>query len=70
MLPECPEDLRYLLPYLQRGSELRGRDPVVAYYCGFYAANLAMTKGYPKSPVNDAFLSALLDELNSVLELA
>ena len=85
MLPECPPDLRPLLPYLQRASELRGREPIVAYYCraasvgpagrtnghhrmtgGFYAAHLALAKGYPKSASNDAFLMNLFDELERV----
>lgn len=66
MLPECPDDLKFVLPYLQRASELKARDPVVAYYCGFYAANLALQKGFPKTPANDGFLMALLDELSSV----
>jgi len=67
MLPECPDGLKFTLPYLQRAAELKGRDPIVAYYCGFYAANLAMQRGYPKTPENDAFLMALLDELGAVL---
>lgn len=66
MLPEVPDELKYILPYLQRASELKARDPVVAYYCGFYAANLALKKGYSKTPENDAFLLALLDELGAV----
>lgn len=33
MLPECPEDLRPLLPFLQRASELKTREPVISYYC-------------------------------------
>jgi len=33
---------------------------------GFYAANLAVTKGYPKTAENDGYIVALLDELNEV----
>ncbi len=33
---------------------------------GFYAANLALSRGYPRSKENDAFLSALFDELEKV----
>lgn len=67
VLPECPDDLKYILPFLQRAAELKSRDPVMAYYCGFYAANMALQKGYAKNPQNDSFLMALLDELGAVL---
>lgn len=80
MLPECPEDLKHLLPYLQRASELKNREPVIAYYCtagffvcmcvtlqgGFYAANIALTKGFPKTKENEAYILALLNELEAV----
>lgn len=66
MLPELPDDLKYILPYLQRASELKMRDPVVAYYCEFYAANLALQKGYPKTETNERYLMALLDQLGAV----
>ncbi len=66
MLPECPDDLKHLLPYLQRSSEMKNRDSIVSYYCGFYAANLAIQRGYPKTPENETFLMALLDELGVV----
>lgn len=36
MLPECPDDFKHLLPYLQRASELKGREPVIAYYSTKY----------------------------------
>lgn len=43
VLPECPDDLKYLLPYLQRSSELKGREPLIAYYCNksFYGNALS-----------------------------
>ena len=33
MLPDCPDELKHILPYLQRASELKGREPLIAYYC-------------------------------------
>jgi len=66
MLPECPDDFKFILPYLQRASELKGRDPIMTYYCQFYAANLTLSRGYPKTPENDAFLMSIFDELESV----
>jgi vacuolar protein sorting-associated protein VTA1 len=66
MLSECPEDFKHLLPYFQRASELKTREPVIAYYCGYYAVSVALCKPYPKSPENDAFIKALFDELEQV----
>jgi vacuolar protein sorting-associated protein VTA1 len=31
-MDSLPEELKYLLPYLQRSQELQSREPVVAYY--------------------------------------
>ena len=36
---------------------------------GFYAANMALIKGYPKSKENDVFLNSLFDELEKVLHV-
>lgn len=66
MLPECPEELRPLiLPFLQRAEELRGREPVVAYYCGMYAATLALTRGRSGTPEATAFTKALIESLEA-----
>jgi hypothetical protein len=35
MLPACPPDLHHLLPYLQRAAELKGREPIISFYCTF-----------------------------------
>lgn len=65
MLPDIPDDLRFMLPYLQRASELKMKDAVMAYYCLFYAVQLS-NRGYPRTPANSSFLMALLDELEAV----
>lgn len=60
-----PEDLKYISHYLQRASELRAKDPVVAYYCNYYAAKLAINKG-PKNKETNAYLYKLLNLLEQV----
>ncbi|KAI0778443.1 Vta1 like-domain-containing protein [Trametes elegans] len=37
-LPPVPPELRAIQPYLQRADELSAKDPVIAYWCAYYAA--------------------------------
>ncbi|KAI9029375.1 Vta1 like-domain-containing protein [Hyaloraphidium curvatum] len=67
--PAVPPELKAISPYLQRGSELRGREPVVAYYCGssrdYYAARMALEKmeqGARSKEVQE-YLYGLMDRL-------
>jgi hypothetical protein len=32
-----PDSLKAIKPYLERGTELKSRDPIVAYHCRLYA---------------------------------
>jgi len=32
-----PDSLKAIKPYLERGAELKGRDPIVGYHCRLYA---------------------------------
>ncbi|KAJ2958956.1 hypothetical protein NQZ79_g5545 [Umbelopsis isabellina] len=59
-----PEELKYLLPYLQRAQELQTREPIVAYYAKYYAAKLALSKG-PKNKNTEKYILSLLDELEA-----
>ncbi|ORX58296.1 DUF605-domain-containing protein [Hesseltinella vesiculosa] len=59
---DVPASLKYIAPFIQRGAELKDREPVMSYYALYYAVQLAMKRG-PRSPENDAFLSQLLDGL-------
>ena len=59
------EDLKFIQPFLQRATELQNRDPVVAYYCQFYAAKLAI-ESPTKTPESQAFLMEHLEKLEKV----
>ncbi|KAI0830572.1 Vta1 like-domain-containing protein [Trametes gibbosa] len=37
-LPATPVELKTISPYLQRADELSAKDPVIAYWCAYYAA--------------------------------
>ncbi|KAI9355957.1 Vta1 like-domain-containing protein [Zopfochytrium polystomum] len=59
---EVPEDLKFISGFLQRAEELQTRDPVVSYYCNYYAAKLAIERN-AQSHQSQAFLMNLLDVL-------
>ncbi|EIW64347.1 DUF605-domain-containing protein [Trametes versicolor FP-101664 SS1] len=37
-LPPTPPELKAITPYLQRADEISPKDPVIAYWCAYYAA--------------------------------
>ncbi|KAI5123598.1 hypothetical protein M0805_003415 [Coniferiporia weirii] len=41
-LPQLPTSLKPIAPYIQRAEELRSKDPVIAYWCTYYAAQLGL----------------------------
>ncbi|TPX72268.1 hypothetical protein SpCBS45565_g00665 [Spizellomyces sp. 'palustris'] len=57
-----PDELKFVNAYLQRAHELQTKEPIVAYYCKYYAAKLAIDKG-GKSKEAQLFLLGLMDEL-------
>ncbi|KND01035.1 uncharacterized protein SPPG_04128 [Spizellomyces punctatus DAOM BR117] len=57
-----PDELKFVNAYLQRAQELQTKEPIVAYYCKYYAAKLAIDKG-GKSKEAQLFLLGLMDEL-------
>ncbi|KAJ1994229.1 hypothetical protein GGI25_003413 [Coemansia spiralis] len=61
-LKTVPEDLKQILPYIQRGQEIAKVDPIVSYFCKYYAARLAIASG-STSPESQTYLAALLDQL-------
>ena len=70
MLPDCPIELNFLVPFLQRAYEMAESQPVMAYYCKFYSIALAL-KGssqnkFKRTPQTDAFLAKLFDDLETV----
>ncbi|ORY03189.1 DUF605-domain-containing protein [Basidiobolus meristosporus CBS 931.73] len=61
-MENVPEALRFITPYYQRSKELKNHEPVIAYYCNYYAAKLAIAKG-AKDKECQLFLVTLLDNL-------
>ncbi|EKM84108.1 hypothetical protein AGABI1DRAFT_117552 [Agaricus bisporus var. burnettii JB137-S8] len=41
-LPPISPDLRPIVPYLQRADELKVHEPIIAYWCAYYAAQLGL----------------------------
>ncbi|KAF5388600.1 hypothetical protein D9757_004667 [Collybiopsis confluens] len=42
-LPPVPPSLKSIAPYLQRADELYQKEPVVAYWCAYYAAQVGIS---------------------------
>eukprot|EP00842_Homolaphlyctis_polyrhiza_P006504 jgi/Hompol1/6855/HPOL_000365-RA len=57
-----PPELQFVASFVQRAQELKMREPIVAYYCNFYAAKLAIEKGVT-SKESQTFLLSLMDTL-------
>ncbi|KAI8064169.1 Vta1 like-domain-containing protein [Gongronella butleri] len=59
---DVPADLKFIAPYIQRGEELKEREPIVSYYATYYAVKLALQQG-PNTPDTKLYISHLLDGL-------
>ncbi|KAJ2455904.1 hypothetical protein EV183_000520 [Coemansia sp. RSA 2336] len=59
-----PDELKHVLPYVQRGLEVAKADPIVAYFCKYYAAQLTIPH-QGASTAAQAYLTKLLDELEA-----
>lgn len=60
-----PAELKVIAPYIQRANELAKADPVMSYWCLYYAAQL----GIPiktKEKESKVFLIGLMDRLEEV----
>ncbi|TPX49843.1 hypothetical protein SeLEV6574_g01236 [Synchytrium endobioticum] len=57
-----PDELKHISAYLQRSQELVNREPILSYFCKYYAVKLAIEKG-TKSKEGKAFLLDLMDSL-------
>ncbi|KAI0257217.1 Vta1 like-domain-containing protein, partial [Lactifluus subvellereus] len=64
-LPPLPPDLRPITSYLQRAHETRTQDPVISYWCAYYAAQVGITLRAVSTP-NRNFLAALLTTLENL----
>ncbi|KAJ2721860.1 hypothetical protein GGI07_003697 [Coemansia sp. Benny D115] len=61
-LKSPPAELKHLQPYMQRAHEIAQIDPVVSYFCKYYAARLAITLPSPTSETQ-SYLTELLNQL-------
>ncbi|KAJ2850472.1 hypothetical protein IWW36_001852 [Coemansia brasiliensis] len=59
-----PDELKHVLPYVQRGLEVAKADPIVAYFCKYYAAQLSIPHQGASAAAQE-YLTKLLDELES-----
>ncbi|GAA5972500.1 hypothetical protein JCM21900_005828 [Sporobolomyces salmonicolor] len=63
--PAVPSELKPISPYLARATELAIADPVISYWCTYYALQQAMTLG-AKDAESQVFLFALMDKLEAM----
>ncbi|RKP40325.1 Vta1 like-domain-containing protein [Dimargaris cristalligena] len=63
-LPAVPEQLRFINQFLQRSRELRTHEPIISYYCQFYAVKLALAKGIQADDCQ-VFLLQLVEDLEA-----
>ncbi|KAJ2555300.1 hypothetical protein EV175_002304 [Coemansia sp. RSA 1933] len=59
---QVPDEFKEILPYLQRAQEVAKVDPVVSYFCKYYAVRRAIGSG-KTSPESQEYLSKLMDQL-------
>ncbi|KAJ7751330.1 Vta1 like-domain-containing protein [Mycena maculata] len=64
-LPPTPVALKSVSPYLQRADELRTKEPVIAYWCTYYAAQVGIGLK-AKDPASRNFLFELLGSLEQM----
>lgn len=60
-----PSELKPISSFVARANELTIADPVIAYWCSYYAVQLGMTLA-PTAPESNAFLFELMDKLELV----
>ncbi|KAH9486495.1 Vacuolar protein sorting-associated protein VTA1-like protein [Psilocybe cubensis] len=61
-LPPVPPELKPITPYIQRAEELKSQDPIVSYWCAYYAAQVGISLKAHSSAARD-LLFALLNAL-------
>ncbi|KAK1232431.1 hypothetical protein PQX77_004461 [Marasmius sp. AFHP31] len=62
-LPAVPPPLKVIGPYLQRAEELYQKEPVVAYWCVYYATQTGIAAKVTKDVASREFLSRLIGTL-------
>ncbi|KAF8544298.1 Vta1 like-domain-containing protein [Trichophaea hybrida] len=64
MISQPPDELKLIRPYIHRGNQMEKMDPVITYYCYYWAVRLALEKGlHNASPECTAFVSTLMEDL-------
>ncbi|KAG2022938.1 hypothetical protein CC2G_000650 [Coprinopsis cinerea AmutBmut pab1-1] len=58
-LPPITAELKTITPYLQRAEEIKAQEPIVAYWCAYYAAQLGIGLKARDPPSRDLLLSLL-----------
>ncbi|KAG5342018.1 hypothetical protein C0989_005698 [Termitomyces sp. Mn162] len=58
-LPPVSSALKSIVPFLQRANELRTQDPVMAYWCAYYAAQLGISLKAKDSASRDVLFALL-----------
>ncbi|EKM48512.1 uncharacterized protein PHACADRAFT_132349 [Phanerochaete carnosa HHB-10118-sp] len=64
-LPPVPPELKTVTPFLQRAEELKTKDPVIAYWCAYYAAQAGISHKL-KDNAARMFLLHLLETLEKM----
>ncbi|KAJ4485815.1 DUF605-domain-containing protein [Lentinula aciculospora] len=64
-LPSVPPPLKSISPFLQRAAELHQKDPVIAYWCAYYAAQVGISLK-AKDNASRTLLLQLLDVLENL----
>ncbi|TCD67094.1 hypothetical protein EIP91_000557 [Steccherinum ochraceum] len=64
-LTPAPSELKNIAPYLQRANELKVQEPVMSYWCAYYAAQLGIALKSKDAVVRN-FLFELLGALETV----
>ncbi|GAA5823692.1 hypothetical protein JCM11251_000728 [Rhodosporidiobolus azoricus] len=63
--PPIPPDLKPIAPYLTRAQELASAEPVISYWCTYYALQQAMSIG-SQDPESQTYLFGLMDKLEAL----
>ncbi|KAJ2386545.1 hypothetical protein GGI23_006466, partial [Coemansia sp. RSA 2559] len=59
---QVPDELKEILPFIQRAHEVAKVDPVVSYFCKYYAVRQAIGKS-SREEESQAYLARLMDQL-------
>ncbi|KAF9015645.1 Vta1 like-domain-containing protein [Cyathus striatus] len=58
-LPPISPELKPITPYLQRAEELKSQDPIIAYWCAYYAAQVGISLKARDTAARDLLFSLL-----------